>query len=114
MKKILLVLCLLFFTVKLFGQQFSQYNTGTLYDSFENPSQRAVVPDTSKKYASNFFIPNFNFNFFLSGDVQATLKTRAFLFRYDNSKLQIGQDKFNMANANANVYFLMLRMFYSL
>jgi len=114
MKKVLLLFCLSFFTIKIFAQQFSQYNTGSLYDSFENPSQRAFIPDTSKKYASNFLVPNFNTSFFISGDAQATLKTRAFLYRYDNSKLLISQGRYNMTNANANVYFLMLRMFYSL
>jgi hypothetical protein len=114
MKKVLLVLCLLFFSVKIFAQQFSQYNTGTLYDAFENPSQRAFVPDTSKKYATNFLFPNFNFNFFLSGDAQATLKTRAFLNKYNNSALLINQGKYNHVNFNANAYIVMLRMFSSL
>jgi hypothetical protein len=114
MKKVLLVLCLLFFSVKIFAQQFSQYNTGTLYDSFENPSQRAFIPDTSKKYATNYLFPNFNFNFFLSGDAQATLKTRAFLYKYDNSALQIGKGKYNHVNMDANVYFVMFKMFSSL
>jgi len=113
MKKILLILCLLFFTVKIFAQQFSQYNTGSLYDSFENPSQRAFIPDTSKKYATNYLFPNFNFNAFLSGDAQSTLKNRAFLNKYDNSALKIGQGRVNLANASANVYFVMLKMFTS-
>jgi hypothetical protein len=115
MKNFLLVLFFLLFSAKIFAQQFSQYNTGTLYDAFENPSQRAFIPDTSKKFASNFFIPSFNLNFFLSGDAQATLKTRAFLYNYNNSDLKIGQgDRFNRINENANVYILMLRMFSSL
>jgi hypothetical protein len=114
MKNFLLVLFFLLFSANIFAQQFSQYNTGTLYDAFENPSQRAFIPDTSKKYASNFFIPNFNATFFLSGDAQATLKTRAFLYDYDNSALKIGQGRYNRVNENANVYFLMLRMFSSL
>jgi len=114
MKNFLLAFCFIFFTGKLFAQQFSQYNTGTLYDSFENPSQRAFIPDSSKQFASNFLVPNFNANFFLSGNAQATLKDRAFLYKYDNSTLQIGKGKYNMANTNANVYFLMLKMFTSL
>jgi hypothetical protein len=114
MKKILLVLFLLLFTVKIFAQQFSQYNTGTLYDSFENPAQRAFVPDTSKKYAFNFLIPNFNANFFLSGNGQATLKGRAFLNEYNNDALMINQGKTNLANANANIYWAMFKAYTSL
>ena len=113
MKKVLLVLCLLFFTVKVFAQQFSQYNTGSLYDSFENPSQRAFIPDSSKKFASNFLFPNANLNFFLSGDAQASLKGRAFINKYNNSSLVINQGRVNLANLNANVYFVMLKMFSS-
>jgi len=114
MKKILLVLPLLVLSAKIFAQQFSQYNTGTLYDAFENPSQRAFIPDSSKTYATNFLIPNLNFNFFLSGDAQATLKNRVFLNKYTNSALVVNQGRLNMSNFNANVYFLMFRMFKSL
>ena len=114
MKKILLVLLFLLFSVSIFAQQFSLYNTGTLYDSFENPSQRAFIPDTSKMYASNFLIPNFNFNFFLAGDAQATLKNRAFLNKYNNAALQIGKGKYNRVNENINAYLIMVKMFSSL
>ncbi len=113
MKQTLLVFCLIIFSVKLFGQQFSQYNTGTLYDSFENPSQRAFLPDTSKTYAFNFFIPNFNADVFLAGNAQSSLKSRLFLNNYDNTNLKIGQGKFNRAYVNANVYSIMFKMFTS-
>jgi hypothetical protein len=114
MKKVLLVLCLLFFTVKIFAQQFSQYNTGSLYDSFENPSQRAFIPDSSKQFATNFLFPNLNFNAFLSGDAQATIKSRLFLNMYNNSALKINQGKNNLADLNANVYLVMFKTFTSL
>lgn len=114
MKKFLLVLFLFSLSSKIFAQQFSLLNTGTLYDAFENPSQRAFIPDTSKKYAFNFLIPNFNANLFLSGDAQATLKTRLFLNKYDNSALSISPTKYNHVTENFNVYILMLRMFSSL
>ena len=113
MKQTLLVFCLIIFSFKLFGQQFSQYNTGTLYDSFENPSQRAFLPDTSKTYAFNFFIPNFNADLFLTGNAQSSLKSRLFLNNYDNTNLKIGQGKFNRAYVNANVYSIMFKMFTS-
>jgi hypothetical protein len=114
MKKILLVLIFLSISVSIFAQQFSQYNTGSLYDSFENPSQRAFIPDSSKMYASNFLIPNINFNAFLTGDAQATLKNRAFLNQYNDAALKIGQGKRNMVNENINAYVIMLKMFSSL
>ena len=114
MKKILLISCFLLIAATGFSQQYSLYNTGTLFDSFENPSQRSFIPDTSKKYAFNFFIPNFDGNFFLTGNAQSTLMSRAFSSKYDNSALQIGTGALNRVNANASVYALMFKMFASL
>ena len=114
MKKLLVVLCLLISTGKLFAQDFSQYNTGTLFDSFENPAQKTFIPDTSRKFASNFFIPNFSGNFFLTGDGQQTLKTRLVHNFYDNAALQTGAGKFNHVNGDFNVYIFMLKIYTSL
>jgi hypothetical protein len=114
MKKFLLICCCFFITVKSFGQQFSQYNTGTLYGSFENPSQRTFVPDTSREYAFNFFIPNFNTNFFVTGDAQTALKTRAFSSYYNTADLKTGMGKYNHFAANANAYSIMFKVFASL
>lgn len=114
MKKILLIFSLSFIAVKGFSQQFSQYNTGTLYDSFENPAQRSFVPDSSKMYATNFFVPNFSGNFFLTGDAQTSLVSRAFGSKYNNAALLIGNGAVNRININANVYSLMFKLFASL
>ena len=113
MKQTLLVFCLIIFSCKLFGQQFSQYNTGTLYDSFENPSQHSFLPDTSRKYAFNFFVPNFNADFLLTGNAQASLKSRLILNQYDNTNLKIGEGRYNRFYVNANVYSIMFKMFSS-
>jgi len=115
MKKYLLIFCLLFISSKIFAQSFAQYNTGTLFDSFENPAQRSFIPDSSRQYASNFFFPNFDGNFLLTGNGQQTLKSRYFHNVYDNSALQIGNGtSFNHAHANADAYILMLKMFTNL
>lgn len=114
MKKILLVFYLLLFAAEGFSQQFSQINTGTLYDSFENPSQRSFVPDTSKMYAFNFLIPNLNGSIFLTGNAQSTLVYRAFGGKYNNNALEIGAGKYNNANINANAYAIMFKIFTSL
>jgi len=114
MKRILFTFCILLVAAKGFSQQFSQYNTGTLYDSFEHPAQRSFVPDTSKMYAFNFLIPNLDGNFFLTGDAQSTLVSRAFGGKYNNAALQIGAGKFNNANVDAGVYTIMFKAFTSL
>ncbi len=114
MKRFLLIFCLLFITIKGFSQQFSQYNTGTLYDSFENPSQRSFVPDTSKMYSSNFLVPNLNADFYLTGNAQSTLVSRVFDGHFNNTALKLGSGSLNNSIFNANVYALMLKMFSSL
>jgi hypothetical protein len=114
MKNFLLAICFLFISVETFGQQFSQYNTGTLYDSFENPAQASFVPDTSRRLAFNFFIPNFNSNLYITGNGQAPLKSRAFSGQYTNTALTLGEGRFSRVNVNANVYSLMFKAFTSL
>ena len=113
MRIFLSVFCLLF-TFQAFGQQYSQYNTGTLYESFENPAVQSFIPDTSRRIAFNLFIPNVTGNFYLTGNAQSPLKSRAFNGRYNDSYLRIGENAFNRVNANANVYLVMLRVFRSL
>ena len=115
MKKTLLISgLLLFFTVKIFAQQFSQYNTNTLYDSFENPSQRVFIPDSSKQFAFNLFVPNLSAMFQITGDAQASLKSRYFLNKYNNAALRVDSGRFNHVNLNVNVYWIMAKMFTSL
>ncbi|OJW15936.1 DUF5723 family protein [Mucilaginibacter sp. 44-25] len=114
MKRLLLAVFLLTISATVFGQQFSQYNTGTLFDSFENPAQTTFVPDTSRYIAFNFFIPNLASNFFLTGNGQVPLKSRAFNGTYITDNLVMGQNKFSRAKVDANTYWLMLRIFKSL
>jgi hypothetical protein len=113
MKKNLLVLFILLLSIKGFSQQFSQYNTGTLYDSFENPAQKTFTIDSSKMFASNFLLPNFNMNFYLSGNGQDAFKSRVFNSYYNTAALQIGSGKNNYLNINANFYSIMFKMFSS-
>jgi hypothetical protein len=115
MKRFLFIFCILLFTSRLFAQQFSQYNTGTLYDSFENPSQRSFIPDSSRQFASNFFFPNIDANGYFTGNAQQTLKDRLFSQYYNNKSLVIENGpKYNHAYGNANVYLFMFKIFGSL
>ncbi|GAB3912026.1 hypothetical protein GCM10028826_22730 [Mucilaginibacter boryungensis] len=114
MKRFLFVLIFLTLHFCVSAQQFSQYNTGTLYDAFENPAQKAFIPDSSRKVAFNLFFPNFNTDVTLAGNVQAALKNRAFLGHYEDNALTIGKQNFNYANANINAYSFMLKVYNSL
>ena len=111
MNNFVLFFSLLFFSTGLFAQQFSQYNTGTLYDAFENPAQKVFILDSSRTVAFNLFVPAFNSNFYLTGDAQAQLKSRAFLNRYDSIPLPVGQNRLNRVNANFNSYAFMLKVY---
>lgn len=114
MKKKLLILLLTLFTSKTFAQRFSQYFTNTLYDSFENPSQKTYIPDTSRQFAFNFFIPNGGANFYTKGNAQVTLKQRAFVGKSADPYLVMDQYHQNFAYADANFYYLMFKIYTSL
>lgn len=113
MNKLLISILLITISLSGYAQRFNQYNTGTLYDSFENPSQAAFIPDSSRQFAYNL-IPNFTLNTYLQGNAQYTLKSRLFLGRYDNSAITVGQNQYNNIMANVNVYVGMIKMFTSL
>ncbi len=114
MKKTILISCLLLSTIKLFGQQYSQYNTGTVFDSFENPSQRSFIPDSSRSVAFNFFIPNFGTTTFINGNAQDALLDRLFSGYYNTAALQVGKGKYSNLRSNTNAYWAMLKIFTSL
>ncbi|MES2808179.1 MAG: DUF5723 family protein [Bacteroidota bacterium] len=113
MKKTLLIWCFVLVTANLFGQQFAQYNTGSLYDSFENPAQRAFIPDTTRQFAFNFFIPNFSNNFYIAGNAQQGVKSRIFSSYYNTANLKTDEDAFNRVNINFNAYAFMFKVFAS-
>ncbi|PTQ95817.1 hypothetical protein C8P68_105327 [Mucilaginibacter yixingensis] len=114
MKKFILVLLLLTIGARLFAQQYSQFNTGSLYDSFENPAQRAFIPDSSRKAAFNLFLPTFQTNVTLTGNVQTALRSRAFLGHYDEGSMKPTQNSYNRMYAYSNAYSVMFKLYTSL
>ena len=95
---------------KAFTQQFSLYNSRTLYDSFENPSQRAYQVDTSRRFAFNFFIPTISINSSFSGPAQNAFKTLLYDGMFNGRDITIGDNKLNNITLNSNNYVAMLRM----
>jgi len=95
---------------RIFAQQFSLYNSRTLYDSFENPSQRAYQVDTSRRFAFNFFIPTISINSTFSGPAQSAFKTLLYDGVFNGRDLTIGGNKRNNLTFNSNNYVAMLRM----
>ncbi|UEG55248.1 DUF5723 family protein [Mucilaginibacter daejeonensis] len=113
MNKLLLTLLMVVASASAFAQRFSQYNTGTLFESFENPSASAFIPDSSRQFAFSL-LPNLGGNVTLQGNVQRTLKSRLFLGSYDNSNITAGMRSPNIMFANVNAYIGMFKMFTSL
>lgn len=114
MKKFLFILFFLALQIRTYAQQFSQYNTGTLYDSFENPAERSFTPDSSRKVAFNLFFPNFNLDATLTGHAQSALKNRAFLRNYNDDALTVDKQNLNRVNTSINAYAFMLKVYTSL
>lgn len=93
-----------------FGQQFSLYNSSTLYDSFENPSQRAYQVDTSRRYAFNFFIPTITLNGTFAGKAEPAFKSFIYDGVFNGSGITLGENERNMLAFNTNTYLFMFRV----
>lgn len=93
-----------------YGQQFALYNSRTLYDVFENPSQSAYQIDTSRQIAFNFFIPTFSLNSAFSGPAEPAFKQLLYDGVFNGNGISIGQDKLNTLSMSSNTYIAMLRI----
>lgn len=111
MRKHLLLLILFLQFALCYSQQFAQYNTQTLFDTFENPSQKAFKPDTSRKFAFNFFIPNLQVNSSINGPAQKTFKKLIYTGVYDAGGLELGEGRHNKFHLDHNTYIAMFRIF---
>lgn len=111
MKFLFGLLLLLLFTFTTQAQQFAHFNTGTLFDSFENPAQRAFIPDSSRQFSFSFFVPNFGSIGSFSGNGQNSLHSLLTQGIYNSSKLTNGLANRNYLNVGANGYWFMLKMY---
>lgn len=116
-KRYFLISFLLIAGTQLKAQQYGLFNTKTLFDAFENPGQKAFVLDSSRQYASNFLLPNFNLSAVNKGDAGYPLKMFAKnrILNSENNlnaiNVPIGQNKLNKASASSNIYLLTFRIF---
>ncbi|RYE36366.1 MAG: hypothetical protein EOP42_03615 [Sphingobacteriaceae bacterium] len=109
--KFLFALLLFFVFVDARAQQLAQYNTATLFDSFENPAQRAFIPDSSRQFAFNFFIPNTGTNSIFTGNGRQSLLSLINHGTYNSSNLTNGFAKQNTIRLNTNTYWFMLKVY---
>jgi hypothetical protein len=91
--------------------QVSLYNSRTLYDSFENPAQKAFYTDSSKQFAFNFFLPTISFSGSASGAAKGTLKGMIFNNLNDSENLPINGKSYTHFASNTNIYVLSFKWF---
>lgn len=111
MKKLLFTLLFFFAIFTSWAQQFLQYQTGTLYDSFENPAQRAFIPDSSRQFSFNFLIPNLGSSGNIIGNGQTSIQSLINKGVYNSSGLVSGLHNNTILNVGANQYWFMLKMY---
>jgi len=104
-----LLLFLIYFDAQ--AQQFAQYNTGTLFDSFENPAQRAFTPDSSRQFTFNFFVPTITANSAFNGNGRQSLLSLLNNGTYNSTALNNGSAKLNSFQINSNNYWFMLKVY---
>jgi hypothetical protein len=92
------------------AQQFSLYNSRTLYDSFENPSQKAYQVDTSRRFAFNFLIPTISLNGTFSGPAGSAFKSLIYDGVFNGRDITLGENRMNTLCFSSNNYVAMLRV----
>lgn len=111
-KKYLIFLSLVFCISGLKAQQYGLFNTRTLFDGFENPAQKTFVLDSSRKFASNFFLPYLGVNAANQGNsdfIRILLNTSTFSTKH----VQLGTGSLNTIHENSNQYVLAFKIFQS-
>jgi hypothetical protein len=93
-----------------YSQQYSLYNSRTLYDSFENPSQRAYQVDTSRRFAFNFLIPVISLNSTFAGPAESAFKSLLYDGIFNGRDITLGENRMNTMSLNSNNYVAMLRI----
>lgn len=114
MRKSVALIILVLLSFKINAQQYSLYNTRTLFDSFENPSQKTFVPDSSRRFALSFF-PTFGINAAMGGPASKNVfKSLIFDDEVNSTGLSIGKGESSRFFAHMNTYLLMFKVYTSL
>lgn len=112
LKKALSICILIFLGQQLKAQQYGLFNTKTLFDGFENPAQKVFTLDSSRQYASNFFLPYLGVNAANKGNsdfVRRLINEQV----YDSKDIPIGTHGFNTFYQHSNAYLLTLKIYQS-
>lgn len=91
------------------AQQYALFNTKTLFDSFENPAQTSFTLDSSRQYASNFFIPYLDLSSLNKGNSKEAIN-KLIGNGYNNTRVGAFNSPQTMRE-NINIYLISLRIF---
>lgn len=112
MKKFILIITFWCFYTLAYTQEVSLTNSGTLFDSFENPAQQAFILNDSRKYSFNFLFPSIHNQVYFDGDANIAFKTLLFKNDFNFPPISnLGEARLNHINFNTNTYLLMFKIF---
>ncbi|MFM6975997.1 MAG: DUF5723 family protein [Sphingobacteriaceae bacterium] len=111
MKKFALISCLLITLANAGLAQIALNNSRTLFDAFENPSQKAFYTDSSKKFAFNFGFPTLSLSGSVAGSGLAAVKSMLIDQVNNTTTLPLGENKYTRLALNTNIYLLSFRVF---
>jgi hypothetical protein len=113
MKKLLLALLALTSFGVANAQQYALFGTRTMFDAFENPSQKSFTLDSSRKFSSNFLLPYFGVNAINKGSSKYIVRRLTQEGQYNTAGLPIGTGEINHFFENSNIYVATFRLFKS-
>lgn len=113
MKKLLLAIIIIGSYKTVSAQQYGLFGTKTMFDAFENPSQKSFTLDSSRKFSSNFFLPYFGVNAANTGEADHVIRRLAQTGYMDTDGLPLFTGKTNHFYENSNIYVATIRMFHS-
>jgi hypothetical protein len=111
-RKCLAICTFLCCTNQLKAQQYGLFNTKTLFDGFENPAQKTFVLDSSRQFASNFFLPYFGIHAAIKGN-ENVLRTLLKEGIYSTEDVPLGTGQANTIFQTTNIYLLNFKLFQS-
>lgn len=113
MKKLILLILTLTGVNSVKAQQYALFGSRTMFDAFENPSQKSFTLDSSRKFSSNFFLPYFGINAANKGESAGVIRKLIQTGDLNTSGLPLSTGRLNHFYQNSNVYVGAFRLFKS-
>ncbi|MCX2575260.1 DUF5723 family protein [Pedobacter sandarakinus] len=113
MKKLLFLILALASNSAVNAQQYALFGSKTMFDAFENPSQKSFTLDSSRKFSSNFFLPYFGVTALNKGTSKFTLRKLTQEGVWDTRTLPLGTGEINHFYQSSNIYLATFRLFKS-